>query len=873
MSFDPKMSFPVFAECIYRALTDSREPDVGKQKQKNFHRAVAKAFLQLGRRKLGEFGDAYNDCKSVPGFACDGGILNPLKTMSEDSAGYNENIAYALAYLAAYEDKYIDQRDQIEKVIAFNESLIEIAERHRERAERKLGVAGEDGAEGAEVECLSSNTSDTDQKTPNLNSKPVRWYASVGALTIVALIAVTASVGTSFRNVSPPIEFELGPSAALLEALEAQKINDTDEYIELLKRASNVGDPIADIALAVAYATGEGRQRDEDIAREFVQAGKSKGFDLYFENNVPEALYYEAMRNWHLPETTQPAVGPSGEIQYLDDIDLEEQFVLLRKSRALGFVRASLQIAHLIFVHQDNNDDCKGLEHAQDALAAGHLTAHYYVYQFLTLTDCPKSDETAAIDHLISASEIGVVEAQIELGEMYHYGYGLPEDLDLAAKWYTEAISKGSIHAEYALGVLLLEAGEQSRNYEQAFRHFRSAAEQGHLGAQNRIGAMYGLGQGVDVDLDKARHWYELAADEGHPVAKQNLAWMLIAGNGVQQNVTKALELFEQVAKIDSSGFKILGDLYRHGEYVPKDKEKAREYYESGVARNNLHARVSLGWTLIDIAPSNYAKAIEHFQVASEGGLPSGMASLGSLYLLGLGVEQSFDKAINNCSLANSVFGDTCVLLAHIIAPREENTLTAAKMRAVEKASLERTMSRAEEGHLASTAVAGLWFWLQGLAAAEHESDVNYLRAETYLTYAAESEADDLMYLLGLFLHFVRDQPLDVESAANKLVGSAAKGGDTGAARLMAHSFLQNGAERITNLYEVFEYLKVLVDADSLSPADAGHLMQEEYDGDLWKETSNNLSELLDDYRSGRGISISVSHGREGLEVFLGKHE
>ena len=76
-------------------------------------------------------------------------------------------------------------------------------------------------------------------------------------------------------------------------------------------------------------------------------------------------------------------------------------------------------------------------------------------------------------------AEQGDAVAQYNLGLMYDFGDGVPENDAEAVNWY------------------------------------RLAAEQGHADAQYDLGFMYDVGLGVPEDYAEAVKWYRLAADTG----------------------------------------------------------------------------------------------------------------------------------------------------------------------------------------------------------------------------------------------------------------------------------------------------------------------------------------------------------------------
>ena len=76
-------------------------------------------------------------------------------------------------------------------------------------------------------------------------------------------------------------------------------------------------------------------------------------------------------------------------------------------------------------------------------------------------------------------------EAQNNLGGMYEFGRGVPQDYGEAVRWY------------------------------------RLAADQGHASAQRNLGGMYAAGRGVPQDDVAAHMWANLAAAQGDETARE----------------------------------------------------------------------------------------------------------------------------------------------------------------------------------------------------------------------------------------------------------------------------------------------------------------------------------------------------------------
>ena len=124
-----------------------------------------------------------------------------------------------------------------------------------------------------------------------------------------------------------------------------------------------------------------------------------------------------------------------------------------------------------------------------------------------------KGDFPAAFQEWIELARDGDPAAMRNVGHLYRWGQGVPQDLEAAADWY------------------------------------RRAAEMGLDRAQANLAMMYLQGQGVDEDPAQAAYWFSQAAIQGHTVAQYNLAQLYQQGRGVQRNEALALGWLQRAAK------------------------------------------------------------------------------------------------------------------------------------------------------------------------------------------------------------------------------------------------------------------------------------------------------------------------------------
>ena len=124
-------------------------------------------------------------------------------------------------------------------------------------------------------------------------------------------------------------------------------------------------------------------------------------------------------------------------------------------------------------------------------------------------------DFATALREWTPLAEQGHSVAQFNLGEMYHYGKGVPQDYKTAVKWYTLAAEQGDADARDSLGWMYQRGQGVPQDYKTAVKWYTLAAKQGNAGAQHNLGLMYHNGQGVLQDYVYAHMWFNIAASSG----------------------------------------------------------------------------------------------------------------------------------------------------------------------------------------------------------------------------------------------------------------------------------------------------------------------------------------------------------------------
>lgn len=140
-----------------------------------------------------------------------------------------------------------------------------------------------------------------------------------------------------------------------------------------------------------------------------------------------------------------------------------------------------------------------------------------------------------SVGFLRQASDHGLPDAQLHLGEIYENGAGqVTCDKTLALSLYRCAAESGNTEAAFRAANMLFHAyrahpaSSKSRSsMETVLDLYELAANAGHIDAQNALGIIHEDGLGVPQNLETAQQWFKTAADNGNADACINLAALL----------------------------------------------------------------------------------------------------------------------------------------------------------------------------------------------------------------------------------------------------------------------------------------------------------------------------------------------------------
>lgn len=251
-------------------------------------------------------------------------------------------------------------------------------------------------------------------------------------------------------------------------------------------------------------------------------------------------------------------------------------------------------------------------------------------------------------EELLSRANSGDVTAVEEVANSYYRGLnGFEEDNDLAYAWFLKSEklnSKGVITLNGLGGCYYFGYGTEV-NQEKGLAYYRKAAELGYKNAQ------YNLADKLDKNGNpECVFWYTKAAEQDYGDALYRLFEMYRDGEMVEQDYDKAVWCLERGAQVKFiDAMLTLGYQYGNGDgsLVPKDKDKAL-YWELAAANEGSSTAMSnlaINYRIGDIVDANIDTAIEWAKRASENGEGEQLFYIAVEYEKGEGREQDIAKA------------------------------------------------------------------------------------------------------------------------------------------------------------------------------------------------------------------------------------
>ncbi len=470
-----------------------------------------------------------------------------------------------------------------------------------------------------------------------------------------------------------------------------EKENDLEKALNDYEQAAEIGDAKVQYNLATIYEKGQITKKDYNKAFVWCEKAAEQGFvyaqlalGMMYEKGIgciedkdAAIKYYKkaaeqenAAAQYHL------AVNLLNKEDWEDTI--EEVLLWLEKAAEQGDEKAKEKIKR-----------CTKMNEILEKAKQGNIDAQIQMAQLYEKSN-RANKEKRIFYWYEKAAEQGDSHSQIVIGNMYSFGTGVEENIELAIEWMEKAAEQVEIEKrEYNLALLYLirdlESGviydpklEPSKNRQRAEYWLEKAVEQGDGKAayklaelwmeekdvESRIDKIIELFQQAieaecdDAECDKAEKKLEVAvnirqtiqkSEEGDADAMFELAWLFDEGKKIYQSDKKAFEWYQKAAeKGHSMAQNNLANMYERGRGCVKRMDLAVAYREDAANAGIAQAQFSLGhaYQTGTFVKRNYQLAMMWYQNAAEQKYYAAYTNIGYLYAKGLGVSVNKEKAL-----------------------------------------------------------------------------------------------------------------------------------------------------------------------------------------------------------------------------------
>lgn len=305
------------------------------------------------------------------------------------------------------------------------------------------------------------------------------------------LAAMTGSIEWLEKGAATGCTMCLIQEAAAYHSGSYDVRRDTNKTVELLRKASALGDPQATLIIAELYLVGDGVPQSSRKSFETLKT-LSDGGDADATNRLGE-LFAD---NQILHYTFDHFLGGSGQIP-------------------ADFTSAFPQ------------EPARAIRYWELANQQGSCQALVNLSSFYDRGVGVSTDHRKAADYVDGAVHCDSSDSFYlwKLGMRYFDANGRTKDCVVAEKLFTESLAHGYADAAVNLGYIYDKGcGPVAEDDARAFHIYLLGAKQGVALCQNNVGAMLKHGRGVQsADPARGYGWIKLAALNGDPLANKNL--------------------------------------------------------------------------------------------------------------------------------------------------------------------------------------------------------------------------------------------------------------------------------------------------------------------------------------------------------------
>lgn len=609
-----------------------------------------------------------------------------------------------------------------------------------------------------------------------------------------------------------------------------EEIENSQKSLEYLQRASDAGHTDAQFTLGLAYCMGSYGKIDKTEGMKLIELAAAQ--------EQPDALFILAC--CYLDDNE---IGAKWNSNPGYPKDTARGMDLLKHSAELDNAAALSSMSHCLYLGKYmDKDDKEAFELMNRSCSINpspesvRVLGNFYRYGIGT----PQNYEHAAKCYTFAVDN-GDIPALSNLAILYRKGLGVPKNdvkaNELLAKWHEQiewqiygklplqvaidACEDGNADAMAQLGDRFHLGDGVEQNIEEALHLWEKAAAKGHERAMYNLGLYYGN----SGEMDKGNTYLDLAATNGYIPAFYTLGRYRVENGKEKSEVESGLKYLITAAENDHpAALSSLITFYHDGIHVDKDYDKARYWLEKYLKTDAPIAHMYMGISLYygDMHDQDYAKALEHLTIAVRGGCHNAFDEYVDMRWNGNNAEQNHEEVISMfVDLAKE--GNVLAMFYLYFFYKDdkyEGKNTATALGYLRQAS--------DHGYADALCEMGLQYLDDGLFSTD------YVRANEFFLKASEQEQDFATYNLAKSYELGRGVEQNIKKAM-ELYGKAIEHGSLQAIIDKGIIYL-NGIEGVVqpNLDGAIESLKPHVEKDAM----VCYLLSCAYNGKCEEENS-----------------------------------
>lgn len=340
-----------------------------------------------------------------------------------------------------------------------------------------------------------------------------------------------------------------------------------EKVLSYFTKASELNDDYASFALGFIYRKGLfGVDKDDELALEYIEKASN--------NNFGPAKYEHAFL---LEKQAQRLKKSNDPLDNKKGLEMKDKIMGLYKDSA-NSKYAPAQYALAIRYLSENNaqKDAEALKLLEEAKEGDYAFAYYALATLYDQGRGCKQDFYKSFEYYEKAYELGYKKAVLDIAHAYIFGLGCGQNYKNALDVCRDAVNGGIQEANYYAALCFEYGLGVDQNYEKAIELYGYAAYANYLPAILKLGQIYDPYYKIGQDINGAKEEYEMAAQCGSADAAAELARLAYGSDPKAQ-----LVVLEGLAADNSYvANEFLGTLYKKGNGVEQDLDKAISYYK-----------------------------------------------------------------------------------------------------------------------------------------------------------------------------------------------------------------------------------------------------------------------------------------------------